>query len=194
MSADIDIDVPDRTQVLKIIPHVAAMQKINGQCKKHNSGVYVTDVPVNPLTGLSAIEYKEAEHRGYFKIDILNQSVYSLIKDNQHYKEMLEKEPNWSRLHQDRDWAQKLVHIGNYTDLLSTMRPDSIVRMAAFISVIRPGKSHLQSRPWEEIFSEVWDGDESQGYTFKQSHAIGYAQLVALHMNLLEDQESSPGA
>jgi hypothetical protein len=57
--------------------------------------------------------------------------------------------------------------------------------MAAFISIIRPGKAHLQRKPWAEVFAGVWDGDESQGYTFKKSHAISYAALVSLHMNLL---------
>jgi DNA polymerase III alpha subunit len=75
--------------------------------------------------------------------------------------------------------------VGNYTDLLVEMKPDSIPRMAAFISVIRPGKAHLQRRPWAEVFASVWDGDSSRGYTFKQSHAISYAALVALHMNLI---------
>ena len=82
-------------------------------------------------------------------------------------------------------WASQLVHVGNYTELLASMRPDSIPRMAAFISIIRPGKAHLQDRPWAEVFESVWDGDESRGYTFKKSHAISYAALVSLHMNLL---------
>ena len=77
--------------------------------------------------------------------------------------------------------------MGNYTDLLSKMRPDNIVRMAAFISIIRPGKAHLQDRPWSEVFSSVWDGDASRGYVFKKAHAVSYAALVALHMNLLAD-------
>jgi hypothetical protein len=63
--------------------------------------------------------------------------------------------------------------------------------MAAFISIIRPGKAHLQRRPWDEVFAGVWDGDDSRGYTFKKSHALGYAQLVALHMNLL-NQDAEP--
>jgi DNA polymerase III alpha subunit len=77
------------------------------------------------------------------------------------------------------------VHVGNYRDLLAAMKPDSIARMAAFISIIRPGKAHLQRRPWAEVFATVWDGDDSRGYTFKRSHSISYAALVALHMNLL---------
>ena len=77
------------------------------------------------------------------------------------------------------------MHVGNYVDLLAVMKPDSIPRMAAFISIIRPGKAHLQGLPWSEVFDSVWDGDDSQGYVFKKSHAVSYAALVALHMNLL---------
>jgi hypothetical protein len=51
--------------------------------------------------------------------------------------------------------------------------------------VIRPGKAHLQNKDWNTVFASVWDGDASQGFVFKQSHAVGYATLVALHMNLL---------
>jgi hypothetical protein len=65
------------------------------------------------------------------------------------------------------------------------MRPDSIPRMAAFISIIRPGKAHLQNQSWDRVFDTVWDSDDSRGFVFKQSHAISYAALVALHMNLL---------
>ena len=75
--------------------------------------------------------------------------------------------------------------MGNYADLLKEMKPDSIPRMAAFISIIRPGKAHLQGRPWDQVFAEVWNGDDSRGYTFKKAHAISYAALVVLHMNLL---------
>ena len=65
------------------------------------------------------------------------------------------------------------------------MRPDSIPRMAAFISVIRPGKAHLQNCAWDQVFESVWDGDSTRGFVFKKAHAVGYATLVALHMNLL---------
>jgi hypothetical protein len=99
---------------------------------------------------------------------------------------MVNREPNWARLWTDPDWARQLVHVGNYTDLLATMKPDSIPRMAAFISIIRPGKAHLQNRSWTEVFESVWDGDASQGFVFKHAHAIGYAALVTLHMNLLD--------
>ena len=190
MSADIDIDFADRDSVLKLIQHVPARQLHQGQIRKHNSGVYVTKIPFDPVYGCSSIDYETAEQRGYFKIDFLNMGVYQLIKSPDHYQLMLDTTPPWQRLWQEQTWAQQLVHVGNYTDLLKTMQPDSIPRMAAFISIIRPGKAHLQNRPWSEVFASVWDGDDSRGYTFKKSHAVSYAALVALHMNLLNQPDA----
>lgn len=186
MSADIDIDLPDRAALLQLIPHTAARQLVQGQIRRHNSGVYITAIPRDPINDCAAIDYETAEQRGYFKIDFLNMNVYKLVRDPEHYEQMLTQEPDWSRLWTDTAWAAQLVHVGNYVDLLQTMRPDSIPRMAAFISIIRPGKAHLQNKPWAEVFASVWDGDDSRGYTFKKSHSLGYAQLVALHMNLLQ--------
>jgi len=189
MSADIDIDFGDREQILNLISHTPAKQITNGQVRRHNSGVYVTDIPWDPVNGCAAIDYETAEDLGYFKIDLLNMSVYQQIKTPEHYEQLLTQEPNWSRLWTDSVWASQLVHVGNYTDLLATMRPDSIPRMAAFISIIRPGKAHLQNCPWSEVFASVWDGDDSRGFVFKHAHAVGYAALVALHMNLLSQAD-----
>jgi hypothetical protein len=185
MSADIDIDMPDRAKVLGLIQHTPARQIVNNKVKKHNSGIYVTEIPRDVANECAAIDYETAENRGYFKLDFLNMSVYQLIRDPEHYEQMLSATPPWEKLWQDGPWSSQLVHVGNYTDLLKLMKPDSIPRMAAFISIIRPGKAHLQRKPWAEVFASVWDGDESQGYTFKKSHAISYAALVSLHMNLL---------
>lgn len=185
MSADIDIDLADRDQLLNLIQAVPARQINQGQVRRHNSGIYVTDIPYDPVNACAAIDYETAEQLGYFKIDLLNMSVYQLVKSPEHYKQMLSQGPSWTRLWTDPEWAKQLAHIGNYTELLKTMRPDSIPRMAAFISIIRPGKAHLQNLPWEQVFATVWDGDSSRGFVFKKSHAISYAALVTLHMNLL---------
>jgi len=187
MSADIDLDFADRESVLKLIQHTPARQTVDGRVRRHNSGVYVTDIPWDPVNECAAIDYQTAESRGYFKIDFLNMHVYKLVQSPEHYEQMLATAPPWQRLCQDSDWASQLVHVGNYTELLKDMKPDSIPRMAAFISIIRPGKAHLQRRPWAEVFATVWDGDNSRGYTFKKAHAISYAALVALHMNLLNE-------
>jgi hypothetical protein len=190
MSADIDIDFADRELVLKLIHHTPAQQVVQGQVRRHNSGVYVTDIPHDPIHGCAALDYETAEQRGYFKIDFLNMTVYKLVKNPEHYQLMLAAIPPWDRLWKDVDWAQQLVHVGNYTDLLKSMRPTTIPQMAAFISIIRPGKAHLQNQPWTDVFASVWDGNDSQGYTFKKSHSLSYAMLVALHMNLLNQVDA----
>jgi hypothetical protein len=185
MSADIDLDFADRESVLKLIQHVPARQTVDGKVRRHNSGVYITDIPWDPVHECAAIDYQEAEQRGYFKIDFLNMHVYKLVQTPEHYEQMLAATPPWQRLWQDPDWASQLVHVGNYTALLKEMKPDSIQRMAAFISIIRPGKAHLQHKDWKTVFDSVWDGDDSRGYTFKKAHSLSYAVLVTLHMNLL---------
>jgi hypothetical protein len=185
MSADIDIDLADRDQLLNLIRAIPARQFHQGQVRKHNSGIYVTDITYDPVNYCASIDYEQAEQLGYFKIDLLNMSVYQLIKSPEHYQQMLDQPPGWSQLWTNVEWAKQLVHVGNYTDILQTMKPDSIPRMAAFISIIRPGKAHLQNKPWSEVFDSVWDGDDSRGFVFKHAHAVGYAALVALHMNLL---------
>lgn len=191
MSADIDLDFADREQVLKLIDVTPARMFYQGQVRKHASGVHPTDIPYDPVNHCATIDYTKAEKRGYFKIDLLNMSVYELIKSPEHYEEMLNHEPQWERLWEDRSWAHQIVHVGTYKTLLENMRPNSIPRMAAFISIIRPGKAHLQNRSWAKVFETVWDGDDSKGFVFKKAHAVGYAALVALHMNLLS-QDAVP--
>jgi hypothetical protein len=185
MSADIDIDFADRTQILELIQHIPARQIVDGQVRRHNSGVYVTDIPWDPVNQCAAIDYREAEQRGYFKLDFLNMSVYQGIRDQAHYDQLLATAPPWDKL-QDPVFVERVVHIGNHYDLLQRMPEpvDSIPRMAMFLAVIRPGKRHLIGRTWQDVAATVWD-TAADGYIFKRSHAVAYAHLVILHMNLL---------
>ena len=77
---DIDIDFADRDQVLAKLKHRVA--KLDSG-KKHNTGVYVTEIPHNPVDKLSTIDHKTAEDRGYFKLDFLNVNIYDKVKDEQ---------------------------------------------------------------------------------------------------------------
>ena len=76
---DIDIDFLDRTQILDVIKHIPAAIKEQDNFKKHNSGIYCHSIPQNPLTNLSAIDYKEAKDRNYFNIDFFNVGIYKGI-------------------------------------------------------------------------------------------------------------------
>lgn len=185
IAADIDIDLANRDQVLALIDYTAASQRKNDQLVRHNSGIYITDIPRDTLNGYASIDYQQAEQRGYFKIDLLNNTVYQLIRDQQHYDQMLAATPPWQRL-QDQQFVQKIVHINNAWDQLQRMPEpvDSLARMAMFIAVIRPAKRYLQGKPWREVAERIWLA-EQDGYYFKRSHSVAYAHLVALHMNLV---------
>ena len=69
--------------------------------------------------------------------------------------------------------------------------PDTIPRMAMFLAALRPGKKHLLGKSWKEVAETIWDRSTTEEYTFRQSHAISYAVLVGLHMNIIEEQESN---
>lgn len=186
-SSDIDIDFADRTLILEKIKHVAAHIKTADSVKKHPTGVYVTDIPYDPINNWSALEYKKAEDRNYIKLDFLNVWVYKYVRDENHLIELM-REPKWSKL-TDPTFFKSLIHIGEHYDTMKKMPEpiDSIVRMAMFLAVIRPGKKHLIGKTWKEVKDTVWKIDDSDGYSFKKSHSISYAHLVVVHMNLLEE-------
>ena len=72
---DIDIDFLDREQALRLFKHVGASRIDNNKLVKHNTGVYMHEVPVDAITGLCAVPYDQADVEGYFKIDFLNGKI-----------------------------------------------------------------------------------------------------------------------
>lgn len=181
MSTDVDIDFADRDRALKLFQHTPAMQLDNSKPRKHNTGVYFHTVPVNPFTELTTIDYKEAEDRGWFKIDLLNVGIYDSFKSNEEIDYLLSKEPNWQLL-EHKEIIEQLFHIHNHADTVIRMKPRSIDQLAMVLACIRPGKKHLIGRTWEEIEREVWTKTDD-AYSFKKSHSIGYAMAIVLQMN-----------
>ena len=181
---DIDIDFADRSKALEHFKHAAAAIDDNGTFKKHNTGIYCTSIPYNPLTGLSTIDYKTAEDRGYFKIDFLNVSVYEGVRDRQHLKTLMETEPLWDLLLQD-DFTDLLFHVNGHGSLLRQMKPSSIEELAMCLALIRPAKRHLVGRTWTEIGLEIWEKPTNGEYYFKKAHAVAYAHVIVVQMNLI---------
>jgi hypothetical protein len=181
---DIDIDFADRELALGVLRHVRASRIDHDKTVVHNTGIYVQDIPNNPVTNLSNIEYKTAEARGYFKIDFLNVSIYKDVKSERHLMQLMETEPIWDLLEQD-DFINLLFHVNNHGAILKAMKPRTIEQLAAVLAIIRPAKRYLIGKPWETVMSEVWIRPENDEYFFKKSHAHSYAMLVAVHMNLL---------
>ena len=77
VNTDIDIDIANRDKLLSLIENTPAMIKREHTEKKHNTGVYFHEMPTNPYNGLATIDHKDAEKMGYFKMDLLNVSVYN---------------------------------------------------------------------------------------------------------------------
>ncbi len=186
---DIDIDFADRAKALEHFKHVGASIKEDSTFKKHNTGIYCTSVPYNPFTGLSTIDYKEAEDRGYFKIDFLNVSVYEKVKSREHLKQLMETEPLWDLLEQ-QDFADLLFHVNGHSGLMKQMKPRSIEELAMCIALIRPAKRHLIGKTWTEIGQTIWTKPENGEYYFKKAHAIAYAHVIVVQMNLICEELS----
>lgn len=185
-NSDIDIDVGNREQVLQLLKHHPAGIIRNGELIKHNTGIYVTDIPVDPFTGTASIDYKSAEERGYIKLDFLNVSVYTQIRDEQHLQQLMMAEPIWELLY-EREICEQLIHINGHYDTLLKMpeRVNTIPRLAMFLAIIRPAKRHLIGQPWGEVAKTIWERPVDGSYWYKKSHSCAYAHLIALHLNLL---------
>ena len=185
-NSDIDIDFANRDQLIELLDVVPASMKKDGEVKRHNTGVYPTDIPYDPIRNICALDYTEAEERGYVKLDFLNVFVYKAVRDEAHLVELM-REPVWEKL-RDREFFEQIVHIGkHYTTMMEMPEPiDSIPRMMMFLAIIRPGKRHLIGKTWAEVSKTIWE-QEDTGYSFKKSHSCAYAHLVVVHMNLLTE-------
>ena len=183
---DIDIDTGNREQVLKLIKHVPASINRNGEWIKHNTGVFVTQVPINPLTNMASVDFHEAEDLGYVKLDLLNVHVYEQVKSIEHLDKLVTTEPQWEMLGY-KEFVEQVIHINNHYNLLQQMPEpvNSIPRMAMFLALIRPAKRHLIGKKWNDVAKDIWARPTDDSYFFKKSHAVSYAHLVAVHMNLL---------
>ena len=188
-TSDIDIDVADRERALEFFKQTPASILRDGKYVKHNTGVYFTDMPADPFTGYASIDHDTAEDRGYIKLDILNVGLYSQVRDEAHLDQLMAQEPNWARLYEPEFCAQ-LIHIGNHYDTLIKMPEavNTIEKLAMFLAVIRPAKRHLVGKPWAEVAKTVWEKPADDTYYFKKAHAVSYAHLVAVNVNLISEQ------
>ena len=181
---DIDIDFIDREQALKLFKHTVASRSDNGRLVKHNTGVYLHEVPVDALTSLCSIPYEQAEEQEFFKIDFLNVGLYNGVRNEEHLVQLMETEPLWDLLLQD-EFNNLLFHVNGHGSILREMQPTSIEQLAAVLAMIRPAKRHLISKDWSTVMKEVWTKPETNDYYFKKSHATAYAVAIVVQMNLI---------
>jgi DNA polymerase III alpha subunit len=186
---DIDIDFLDREQALALFKHVRASRIDDNKLVKHNTGVYLHEVPVDAVENLCAVPYEEAEEKHYFKIDFLNVGIYKGVRDETHLIQLMETEPLWDLL-QDDEFIQNLFHVNGHGSILRQSKPESIEQLAAVLAMIRPAKRYLIGKDWTAIMTEVWTKPENEDYFFKKSHATAYAAAIVVQMNLICEQIS----
>lgn len=181
---DIDIDMADRSQLLDLIPHVAATIHQDGDIKKHNTGVYFQNIPQDPLSGWCDLDYREAGDQGYFKVDFLNNTVYREVQSPEHLDRLCATEPDWSLLEYPEIVGQ-LYHINQHYDIVNMYKPRSVEQLAQVLALIRPAKRHLVGQPFDRIQDEIWQKPTDGEYYFKRSHATAFAMVIVVQMNLL---------
>jgi len=187
---DVDIDFFDRDNTLKLFKHTPASMIKDGKSEKHKTGVYFHAVPEHPVTGHASLDYKQAEDRGYFKIDCLNVNIYKHVKSEQELVELMIQEPDWDMLG-DQKIVDNLFHLNGHFSIVSKLKPKTIEQLAAVLAIIRPAKRHLANKDWADITKEVWTRPADGSYFFKKSHAVAYAQAIVVQMNLLSNAKYS---
>lgn len=181
---DIDIDFVDRDEALKLFNHTAASRYENAKIVKHNTGIYMHEVPVDMKTGTCSVDYETAEEQGFFKIDFLNVGIYKGIRNEEHLTHLMNTEPLWDLLEQE-DFVNLLFHVNGHWNILKQMKPNTIEQLAAVLAIIRPAKRNLIGKSWDEIMADVWKKPQGSEYFFKKSHATAYAVAIVVQMNLI---------
>jgi len=188
--SDVDIDFRTDFDPVKVFPQVTPASRVyEGHLVKHPVGVYFQEIARDPLTGLAAIPYEEAEELGFVKIDMLHLSLLDYFEDKKEIKALIRREPDWSLL-EKREVVEKLFQLRKHFDVINTIRPKSIDELADAIAIIRPGKRYLLDAYLKDrdlirkkiLYVKTEDG---KNY-FKRSHAISYALNVVLQLHLIK--------
>lgn len=168
-----------------------------GDLVPHTVGAYLQAVPVDPLTGLAAVPYQEAEELGCFKIDFLHLWIYDRFESREDIKELLKVEPDWTLLQipsvvQGTNKDPGVFQLAKHGELLRKVKPRSVIELADCLALIRPQKAFLLDlylRDREKARTMLWTKDDREdggGYGFKKAHAIAYAYVIILQLHLLK--------
>jgi DNA polymerase III alpha subunit len=191
---DIDIDLKTDFDPFDFFDNcVRASQVQNGKLVKHNVGVYFQNIPKDPLTGLSAIPYKEAERLGYFKIDMLHLSLLNDFKSKKEIRELVKKEPDWNLLLED-EIIKDLFQLKAHGEMLKKVKPRSVLELGDVMALIRPGKRELLNKYLEnrtKIRNLLYAHSDDEQYSFKKGHAISYALCVVLQLHLFKENRDA---
>lgn len=189
INTDIDIDIPASIDPLSIFPDAirASMYK-DKKLTPHPCGIYFQDVPVDPITGLAAVPYEQAERLGCFKVDFLHLHVYDHFSSSEEIRELIKHDPDWTLL-EIPSVVKQLFQISKHFDIVSQVRPVSVLQVADVLALIRPQKRFMLnfylSNPIKAR-KELYRLEEGSGYSFKKAHAIAYSLVIVLQLHLIK--------
>lgn len=183
---DIDIDLRTDFDPCDIFNVTRASMILNGELKKHPAGVYFQTMKKDPLTGLAAIPFKEAEQFGFFKVDFLHVAVLDTFESKDEIRALIQVPPDWTML-QNRYVVEHLFQLKKHFDLLDDIRPTNIEELADCVAMIRPNKyalRYLYRKDQKKVRKELYrtEGDKT---SFKKGHAIAYATTIVLQLHLI---------
>jgi len=78
--------------------------------------------------------------------------------------------------------------VNGHGSILRQMIPTSIEQLGAILAMIRPAKRYLIGKDWNTVMNEIWVKPENDEYFFKKAHAIAYAHVIVVQMNLICEQ------
>lgn len=184
---DVDIDISPIFKASVLFPDwVRASLVQNGKLTPHACGYYPQAMAADPITGLAAVPYQEAEELGYLKVDLLPLHVYAHFETRAEIDALLEIEPDWTLLQLPTTWP-KLAQLAKHGDLLAKLKPCSLEEVADIMALIRPGKKNLAGlyQKEREACRRVLYAKDETGYSFKKSHALAYALVTWLQLHLI---------
>ena len=183
---DVDLDLKPSfnvTEHFKVV--LASKVGKDNELEKHPVGAYFQRIPVDNMTGLAAIPFKEAEEVGYLKIDFLSLHLLEFFQNNNQIRVLAETEPNWNLL-DDKKVVEKLFHLGKHFKLINRVKPRNIEEVADCLALRLPAKCHLVDSYLinKQNIRKILYLKEDQ-FSFKKSHAIAYATTIVLQMHLI---------
>lgn len=185
---DIDIDFCSTFDPNSLFKQAVPASMVRGdELVKHPCGHYFQSMPVDPVTGLAAIPYEEAECMGFFKIDFLHLHPLNYFKSKEEIRELIKKDPNWDLL-LDEQHVQKLFQLSKHHEMLQLIRPKNVQELADCIALIRPGRKHLLQqylKNRERTRVDLYARPLPRG-CYKKAHAISYALTIVLQLHLIE--------
>jgi DNA polymerase III alpha subunit len=185
---DIDIDLKTTFDPIKTIPGATRASMVrNGKLVSHQCGVYFSNIPKDPITGVAAIPYEDAEAIGYLKIDFLHLHLLDHFESREEIKTLLTMDPNWELLRSPKVVAS-IFQLGKQWEVVDAVRPRSVSELADTLALTKPAKRfllELYHRDRAAARRELYKKDDDS-YAYKKAHAYAYALNIVLQLHLIE--------